>query len=79
MSSKLLRTAGAVGIQPSETETTIINALSELENNVAELKSELRTLHISAAKEVEVKGGKKAIVIFVPIPELSAWRKLLGR
>lgn len=79
MSSKLLRTAGSVGAQPTETESTVINALVELENAVNELKTELRTLHISAAKEVDVKGGKKAIVVFVPMPELSAWRRIQGR
>jgi len=38
-----------------------------------------RPLQISAAKEVDVKGGKKAIVIFVPVPQLKAFHKIQGR
>eukprot|EP00640_Fibrocapsa_japonica_P009481 CAMPEP_0114036828 /NCGR_PEP_ID=MMETSP1339-20121228/1114_1 /TAXON_ID=94617 /ORGANISM="Fibrocapsa japonica" /LENGTH=35 /assembly_acc=CAM_ASM_000762 len=34
--------------------------------SAAELKAELRDLYITAAKEVEVGGGKKAIIIVVP-------------
>ena len=54
-------------------------ALLDLENNVNDLKAELRPLQISAAKEVDVKGGKKAIVIFVPVPQLKAFHKIQGR
>jgi small subunit ribosomal protein S7e len=42
-------------------------------------RSELRPLQISAAREVEVKGGKKAIVIFVPVPQLKAFHKIQQR
>merc|ERR1712098_998945 len=39
----------------------------------------LRALHITAAKEVECSGGKKAIVIFVPVPQLKAFQKVQTR
>jgi small subunit ribosomal protein S7e len=49
-------------------------ALLEWEMNL-NLKAQLRELNIKAAKEVEVGGGQKAIIIFVPAPYLSLSRK----
>ena len=60
-------------------ESTIAQALIDLESHVPELKSELRPLQISAAKEVDVKGGKKAYVVFVPMPQLKAYHKIQQR
>merc|ERR1711976_1149678 len=45
---------------------------------MGDLKAQLRELHITAAKEVEVM-GKKAIVIFVPVPQLKAFQKVQAR
>ena len=79
MSHKILRTANAPTTPPDELETSVAQALIDLENNVPELKAELRPLQISAAREVDVRGGKKAIVIFVPVPQLKAFRKVQQR
>lgn len=79
VSSKVLRTANAPSGPPDETETSVAQALLDLENNVPELKSDLRALQISAAREVDVKGGKKAIVVFVPVPQQKAFRKVQAR
>jgi len=76
---KILRTANAPTTSPDETETNVAQALIDLENNVPELKTELRPLQISAAREVDVRGGKKAIVVFVPVPQLKAFRKVQQR
>ncbi|KAN0097753.1 Ribosomal protein S7e [Tylopilus felleus] len=76
---KILRTANAPQTSPDETETSVAQALIDLENNVPELKTELRILQISAAREVDVRGGKKAIVVFVPVPQLKAFRKIQQR
>ena len=46
---------------------------------VSRLQSQLRELHVTAAKEVDVGGGKKAIVIFVPVPQLKAYQKIQTR
>lgn len=43
------------------------------------LKAQLRELHVTAAKEVDVGSGKKAIVIFVPVPQLKAYQKIQTR
>ena len=77
--SKILRTANAPNTPPDEVETSVAQALIDLENNVPELKNELRALQISAAREVDVRGGKKAIVIFVPVPQLKAFHKVQQR
>ncbi|KIM26301.1 hypothetical protein M408DRAFT_73006 [Serendipita vermifera MAFF 305830] len=76
---KIQRTANAPTGPPSELETRVAQSLVELESNVPELKSELRPLQISAAREVDVKGGKKAVVVFVPVPQLKAYRKVHAR
>lgn len=79
MSQKILRSANAPTTAPDEFELSVAQALVDLENNVPELKTELRALQISAAREVDVKGGKKAIVVFVPVPQLKAFRKVQQR
>ncbi|KZO92174.1 ribosomal protein S7e [Calocera viscosa TUFC12733] len=79
VTTKIHRTANAPTTSPSETETAVAQALLDLENNVPELKADLRPLQISAASEVNVKGGKKAIVIFVPVPQLAAFHRLQAR
>lgn len=79
VTQKIFRTANAPAGPPSEVESTIAQALIDLESHVPELKSDLRPLQISAAKEVDVKGGKKAYVVFVPMPQLKAYHKIQQR
>ena len=76
---KIFRTANAPTGPADEVETVVAQALLDLESNVSELKAELRPLQISCAKEIEVKGGKKAIVVFVPMPQLKAFHKIQQR
>lgn len=79
VSNKILRSANAPTSAPSEIETSVAQALLDLESNVSELTAELRPLQISSVKEVDVKGGKKAIVVFVPMPQLKAYHKIQVR
>lgn len=56
-------------------ESSISSALLELEMN-SDLRAQLRELYITGAKEIDVGGGKKAIVIFVPFPQLKTFQKI---
>lgn len=62
---KIVRSANAPRTPPSDIELQVGTALLELENSVADLKAELRPLQISSAQEVDVKGGRKAVVMWV--------------
>ncbi|KAJ1932933.1 40S ribosomal protein S7 [Linderina pennispora] len=66
-------------IAPTETELLVDRALQDLEAHSPELKKDLRPIQITAAKEVEVSAGRKAIVIFVPVPLLKATQKVQQR
>jgi small subunit ribosomal protein S7e len=76
---KILRTANAPNTNPDDIETAVAQAIIDLENSNSDLKAELRPLQISAAREVDVRGGKKAIVVFVPVPQLKAFHKVQAR
>merc|ERR1711992_188509 len=62
----------------NECEQAIGYALMELESN-SDLKAQLRELFIRSAQEIEIGKGKKAIVIFVPPPQLKSFQKVQTR
>merc|ERR1712038_1145352 len=62
----------------NECEQAIGLALMELESN-SDLKAQLRELYIRSAQEVEIGKGKKAIVVFVPVPQLRQFQKIQVR
>merc|ERR1712198_757541 len=62
----------------SECEQAIGFALMELESS-SDLKAQLRELFIRSAQEVEIGKGKKAIIVFVPVPQLKAFQKIQVR
>ena len=68
-----------VGQEPDALELEIAQYLADMEKNVSELKADLKGLQFTAAKEVEVGRGKKAIVIFVPVPLLKQFHKVQTR
>ncbi|KAL2919325.1 ribosomal protein S7A [Polyrhizophydium stewartii] len=74
--SKIIKPAG---VQPDELELQVAQNLFDLENNTAELKADLRGLQFTAAKEVEIGHGRKAIIIFVPVPLLRQFHKVQSR
>ncbi|KKA30408.1 hypothetical protein TD95_005382 [Thielaviopsis punctulata] len=65
--------------KPSELESNIAQALFDLENNTADLKAALRPLQFVSAREIEVGHGRKAIVIFVPVPSLQGFHRVQQR
>jgi hypothetical protein len=47
-----------------------------LQNSNAHIKKDLQALHISAARQVDVAGGRQAIIVFVPYKLLKGFRKI---
>ncbi|OUS48827.1 40S ribosomal protein S7, partial [Ostreococcus tauri] len=56
-----------------------LQAIADLEATNAELKAELKDLYINSAAEVDVAGGRTAIVIHVPYRALKSYHKIQQR
>jgi small subunit ribosomal protein S7e len=64
---------------PTDLETSVSNAMVELQANNDSLKTEMADLHILAVREINVTATKKAIIIFVPYRELRAYHRIQAR
>merc|ERR1712080_575449 len=49
--------------------------LNKIAPNSPDMKAALRPLQFVSAREIETGHGKKAIVIFVPVPLLQGWHR----
>merc|ERR1712223_2231124 len=73
VSNKMLKKSGA---ESSPIETQIGQAVLDIQNNAeSAMKEQLMQLHMVGAKEFDV-GGRNAIVISVPAPQVVGWRKV---
>ena len=59
-------------------EATVAQALIDLEAG-SDLKADLNSLHITKAIEMDLQGGRKAVVIYVPFKQLQAYHKIQPR
>jgi len=64
---------------PTAFEETVAQALVDLEASNSELKADLKDLYISSAKEIDIGGGRKTIIIQVPFRLLKAFHKIQQR
>jgi small subunit ribosomal protein S7e len=69
--SKIVKRGGQ---QPDALETQVSNELLNLTNS--NVCPELKDLHIVAAKEIDIGNGKKAVILFVPFPQLRQFQKI---
>ncbi|KAI5067149.1 hypothetical protein GOP47_0017677 [Adiantum capillus-veneris] len=67
------------GLEPDDFEESVAQALFDLENSNQELKSDLRDLFINSAKQVDISGSRKAVIIHVPYRLHKAFRKIHPR
>ena len=67
------------GEKPSPLEVEVAKALLDLELSSKDLTEDLKSLYISSAKQIELQGGKKAIVIFVPYRLHRQFKQIQGR
>jgi small subunit ribosomal protein S7e len=72
--SKLIRSTTATPL-----ESSITKALLDIQTANSDLAGDLRLLQIRGAREVDLPGGRKAIVILVPVPQLKGWRRVQSR
>ncbi|KAK4758937.1 hypothetical protein SAY87_020238 [Trapa incisa] len=63
-------------VEPSEFEESVAQAFFDLENTNQELKSDLKDLYINSAIQIDLSGGRKAVVIHVPYRLRKAYRKI---
>lgn len=73
---KILKPKGA---EATEIETQVAQELHNLEVSSSEIKADLRDLYFRSASEVDIGGGKKAIVLFVPYATLRSYHKIQPR
>lgn len=76
MSAKIVKPEGQT---PDEFELQVAQELTNLQQSAGEIKNDLKDLYITAAKQVDVASGRKAIVIFVPYRLHSAFKKIQAR
>lgn len=71
-SKKIVKSAGT---EPTEFENLVATEIYNLETS-SDMKDHLSGLYISAARELEVDSGRKAVVIFVPFRQLKEFHKI---
>mmetsp|Transcript_4133 Transcript_4133/g.5724 ORF Transcript_4133/g.5724 Transcript_4133/m.5724 type:complete len:189 (+) Transcript_4133:73-639(+) len=77
MATKMIRKPNKK--KPDEFELSVAQELHNLQMSSTEIKADLENLFIVGAKQVDVSGGKKAIIIRVPFRLLRHFHKIQNR
>lgn len=64
------------GVEPDAFESRVASELANLEAGTSSINAALKDLYITAAKLIDVDGGKKAIIMFVPFRLLKAYHRI---
>merc|ERR1712039_271435 len=68
------------GVAPSELEEEIAKALFDIEvSPSSDIKADVRDIHISGAKELDVGRAKKAVIVHFPFRVWKSVQKIQGR
>ena len=68
------------GVAPTEVEQEVAKALFDIEvSPTSEIKADVRDIHITGVKELEVKSGRTALVVQFPFRVWKTVRKIHGR
>ena len=67
------------GIAANDFEIAIANEIVEIAKKTKDLAEPLKAFKMTAAKEVQIEGDKKAIVIFVPYKLFKSFRMIQSR
>lgn len=73
MASKIVK------VNPDEFELSVAQEILNLESSASELKADLHNLHITGAKEIELDGGRRAIIIHIPFRQLKDFHRIQPR
>ncbi|KAL0241616.1 hypothetical protein GEMRC1_006851 [Eukaryota sp. GEM-RC1] len=65
--------------EPTTIEESVATALFEIETNSPDLGSHLKNCHITSVREIELEGGRKALVVYVPVPQLRSYQRIHSR
>ncbi|KNA14087.1 hypothetical protein SOVF_110850 [Spinacia oleracea] len=64
------------GVDPTDLEENLAQAIFDLETNNKDMGNELKDLFINSAAQVDISNNKKAIVVHVPYRLRKAFRKI---
>jgi len=67
------------GVKANDFEIAVANEIAEIAKKTKDLAEPLKTFKMTAAKEVEIEGDKKAIIVFVPYKLFKAFRMIQSR
>lgn len=73
--TRKIKNVGGKARKFRKTEFRVAKALFDIEVNNKELKAELQSLQFYTAKQIDIKGKRKAVVIFVPLRQVDQWRR----